>query len=70
MFVLKKENKLEEVLITTNGTQLKKYAKKIAYLGINRINISLDSLDPIKFNYITNGGKLEKVLEGIYEAKE
>ena len=71
MFVLKKkENKLEEVLITTNGTQLKKYAKKIAHLGINRINVSLDSLDPIKFNYITNGGKLEKVLEGIYEAKK
>ena len=66
----KKENKLKEVLITTNGTQLKKYAKKIAYLGINRINISLDSLDPVKFNYITNGGKLEKVLEGIYEAKK
>ena len=39
-------------------------------MGINRINVSLDSLDPIKFNYITNGGKLEKVLEGIYEAKK
>ena len=65
-----KKYKLKEVLITTNGTQLKKYAKKIASLGIKRINVSIDSLNPKKFNLLTNGGELKKVLDGVYEAKD
>ena len=61
---------LEEILITTNGTQLKKYAKKISDLGIKKINVSLDSLDTKKFKFLTNGGNLTEVLNGIYEAKK
>ena len=65
-----KQKGLEEVLITTNGTQLKKYAKKISDLGIKKINISLDSLNSKKFKFLTNGGNLTEVLNGIYEAKK
>ena len=65
-----KHQGLEEVLITTNGTQLKRYAKKISDLGIKKINISLDSLSSKKFKFLTNGGNLTDVLNGIYEAKK
>ena len=65
-----KQKGLEEVLITTNGTQLKKYAKKISELGIKKINVSLDSLNSKKFKFLTNGGNLTEVLNGIYEAKK
>ena len=65
-----KRKKFSEVLITTNGTQLKKYAKKIASFGIKRINISLDTLNPEKFKLITNGGNLSNVMDGIKEAKK
>ncbi len=65
-----KQKGLEDVLITTNGTQLKRYAKKISDLGIKKINISLDSLDSKKFKFLTNGGNLIDVLNGIYEAKK
>jgi len=65
-----KEKKFSEILITTNGTQLKKYAKKIASFGIKRINISLDTLNPEKFKLITNGGNLSNVMDGIKEAKK
>ena len=52
----KKDNKLlDEILLTTNGTQLKKYAKDISNLGVDRINVSLDTLIPEKFQFITNG---------------
>ena len=66
----KTKGKIEEILLSTNGTQLKKYAKIISKLGIKRINVSLDTLIPQKFNFITNGGSLEKVIEGIFEAKK
>ncbi len=67
----KLEQKLiNELLITTNGTQLKKYSKIISNLGVKRINVSLDSLVKEKFNFITNGGDLEKVMEGIECAKK
>ena len=65
-----KEKMIDELLLTTNGTQLKKYAKKLSQLGVKRVNISLDSLIGEKFNFITNGGALEKVIEGIEHAKE
>ena len=65
-----KQKGLEEILITTNGTQLKRFAKKISDLGIKKINVSLDSLDPKKFKFLTNGGNLTEVLNGIYEAKK
>ncbi len=64
------QNKIKEILLTTNGTQLKKYSKTLSELGIKRVNISVDSLIKEKFNFITNGGNLEQVLEGIECAKQ
>src|SRR6201988_4007853 len=60
---------LEELTVTTNGSQLEKYASELKAHGINRINISLDTLDPEKFRAITRWGDLGKVLEGIEAAR-
>ena len=60
---------LEELTVTTNGSQLSKYARQLADLGVRRINVSVDTLDPHKFQAITRWGKLEKVLEGLNAAK-
>ena len=56
---------LEHLVITTNGSQLDKYAEPLKAAGVQRINISLDSLDPDKFRRITRTGDLEQVLRGI-----
>jgi cyclic pyranopterin phosphate synthase len=56
---------LEELTITTNGSQLAKYAGELAGCGVERINVSLDTLDPDKFRAITRWGELEKVKGGI-----
>ncbi len=56
---------LEELLLTTNGAQLDKYAAPLRKAGVNRINISIDSLDAERFKRISRVGKLEKVLQGI-----
>lgn len=61
---------LDELTLTTNGSQLSKYAYDLASCGIRRVNVSVDSLDPEKFARITRWGKLERVLEGIAAAKE
>jgi cyclic pyranopterin phosphate synthase len=60
---------LEELTVTTNGSQLAKYADELAALGVKRINVSIDTLDPAKFESITRWGKLDKVLEGVAAAK-
>lgn len=60
---------LEEITITTNGSQLEKYADDLAACGVRRINVSLDTLDPEKFHAITRWGRLEQVLAGIRAAK-
>jgi GTP 3',8-cyclase len=60
---------LEELTVTTNGSQLEKYASELKAHGINRINISLDTLDPEKFRAITRWGDLGKVLAGIEAAQ-
>jgi cyclic pyranopterin phosphate synthase len=60
---------LEELTLTTNGSQLARYAKELADCGIKRINVSLDTLDPVKFKAITRWGDLDKVLSGIVEAR-
>ena len=66
---LKKENSnLEEITLTTNGTLLKQYAKELKESGINRINVSLDTIDKSKYKEITRFGDLEKVINGIEEA--
>jgi cyclic pyranopterin phosphate synthase len=56
---------LDELTVTTNGSQLAKHAKDLAACGVKRINVSMDTLDPQKFQAITRWGKLDKVLEGI-----
>ncbi len=56
---------IEEIGMTTNGVLLPKYAKQLKEAGLNRVNISLDTLDPEKFRQITRTGKLEDVLKGI-----
>ena len=61
---------LEELTLTTNGSQLKKYAQDLKRAGVARINISIDSLEPAKFASITRTGKLDQVLEGIDAAIE
>jgi len=61
---------IEEVSITTNGTQLARYADELKASGLKRVNVSLDSLKPERFRSITGGDKLETVLEGIQTAKK
>jgi len=56
---------LEELTLTTNGSQLTKYADELVDCGVRRINVSLDTLDPDKFKVITRWGNLAKVLDGI-----
>ncbi|MBR9973656.1 GTP 3',8-cyclase MoaA [Magnetospirillum sulfuroxidans] len=60
---------LDELTLTTNGTQLGKYAEGLAKAGIRRLNVSLDSLDPAKFAAATRWGRLDQVLDGIMAAK-
>ena len=60
---------LEELLLTTNGAQLQKFAAPLKAAGVNRINISIDSLDTDRFKRISRVGKLENVLAGIEAAR-
>ena len=60
---------LEELNLTTNGAQLDKYAPALKAAGVNRINISIDSLDAERFKRISRVGNLEKVLKGINAAR-
>ena len=61
---------LDNLVITTNGSQLDRYAGQLKAAGVKRINISLDSLDPEKFRRITRTGDLAQVLRGIDAARE
>jgi cyclic pyranopterin phosphate synthase len=61
---------IEELSLTTNGTVLKKHALELKQAGLSRVNVSLDTLKPDRFQHITRLGKLEAVLEGIEAAKE
>jgi cyclic pyranopterin phosphate synthase len=61
---------LRELTLTTNGSQLRKYAKQLAACGVKRVNISLDTLDEAKFAKITRWGRLAQVLDGIDAAQE
>lgn len=56
---------LKDLSLTTNGILLEKLAFELAGAGLNRVNISLDSLDETNFRQITNGGKLQSTLKGI-----
>lgn len=56
---------LEELTLTTNGSHLARYATALAQRGVKRVNVSLDSLHPLRFKIITRAGNLNRVLEGI-----
>jgi cyclic pyranopterin phosphate synthase len=60
---------LDELTLTTNGSQLPKFAAELAEHGVERINVSLDTLDPEKFRKITRWGELGQVLDGIAAAQ-
>jgi cyclic pyranopterin phosphate synthase len=60
---------LDELTLTTNGSQLARYAGELAECGVKRVNVSLDTLDPAKFADITRRGRLEPVLKGLDAAK-
>ena len=60
---------LSELTVTTNGSQLARYADELKSAGVKRINVSLDTLDPEKFAAITRWGKLNQVLDGLDAAK-
>ncbi len=60
---------LEELTLTTNGSQLTRFADDLAAAGVKRINVSIDTLDPEKFAAITRWGKLSTVLDGVMAAK-
>ena len=59
---------LEELTLTTNGTQLADHAEALFAAGVRRVNVSLDSLDPDRFRFITRRGDLAQVLNGIASA--
>lgn len=65
-----RDGSLRELTLTTNGTQLSRFADDLARLGVRRINVSLDTLDPDRFRQLTRGGSLTQVLSGIEAARE
>ncbi len=64
-----KSGALEELTLTTNGTQLAKHADALKAAGVRRVNVSLDSLDPQRFKDITRWGNHAQVMDGIRAAK-
>jgi cyclic pyranopterin phosphate synthase len=60
---------LEELTLTTNGSQLARFAEELRDCGVRRVNVSLDTLDPEKFRAITRWGELAQVLDGIAAAE-
>lgn len=59
---------IKDIAVTTNGVLLKKYAEELKAAGLKRINVSLDTMDKDKYAYMTRGGDVNNVLEGIEEA--
>ena len=59
---------LDELTLTTNGSQLERFAAELAACGVKRINVSLDTLDPEKFRKVTRWGELDRVLAGLAAA--
>ena len=60
---------LEELTLTTNGSQLARHAEELVRLGVRRVNVSLDTRDPATFAEITRRGRLAQVLDGIEAAR-
>ena len=67
---LKQLTALRELTLTTNGSQLSRFANALALAGVDRVNISLDSLNAARFKALTRVGRLDKVLAGIKAAKQ
>ena len=65
-----KTGHLEELTLTTNGTQLHRHAEELYDCGVRRLNVSIDTLDPEKFSEITRWGKLDSVLRGLKAADD
>jgi GTP 3',8-cyclase len=61
---------IKDLSMTTNGTLLKLYAKELCNAGLQRVNVSLDTIDPVKFRAVTRTGNVNDVLEGIKAAVE
>lgn len=66
---LKKITGIEELSLTTNGLLLSQHAESLAHAGLDRVNISIDSLRPVRFREITRGGDLDIVLKGLHAAE-
>ncbi|MFC4270640.1 GTP 3',8-cyclase MoaA [Sneathiella chungangensis] len=64
-----RSGELDELTLTTNGSQLEKYAGELFEAGVRRLNVSLDTRDPYRFQDITRWGNFEKVMTGIRTAK-
>ena len=60
---------LDELTLTTNGSQLSRFASELADAGVRRINVSIDTLDPARFRAITRWGDLDKVMAGLDAAQ-
>jgi GTP 3',8-cyclase len=63
-----KSGVLEELTLTTNGSQLGRYAQELADCGVRRVNVSIDTMDERKFKDITRWGQLEQVMDGLAAA--
>lgn len=61
---------VKDLSITTNGLLLGQIAREAAKAGLNRVNVSLDTLDPVKYKKITRGGNIDQVIEGLHKAKQ
>ncbi len=61
---------LDELTLTTNGSQLRRFAQPLADCGVKRVNVSLDTLDEQKFKDITRWGRFAQVMDGIDAAQE
>ena len=68
--ILSKYNAIKDLSISTNGILLSQYADNLKKAGLDRINVSLDTLDKIKFKENTGGGDLNAVIDGLNKAKE
>src|SRR3954466_8902343 len=64
-----RDGSLDELTLTTNGSQLARYAEELRDCGVGRVNVSVDTLDPAKFTEITRRGRLDQVLAGLAAAK-
>src|SRR5690554_2373483 len=60
---------LDELTLTTNGSQLARFADELVAHGVRRVNVSIDTLDPDRFRAITRWGDLAKVLDGVRAAR-